>query len=68
MTNHEEKRFYTPEEIWELKLLPFGRDTIYAMLRRGELPRAKFGRRYVIPRKRFEEWLDALGSDTVKAQ
>jgi excisionase family DNA binding protein len=34
--------------------------TVYQLLRDGAIPAKRLGRRWVIPRKRFHEWLDGL--------
>jgi excisionase family DNA binding protein len=34
--------------------------TAYQLLRNGTIPAKRLGRRWVIPRKRFHEWLDGL--------
>lgn len=50
---------YTVLEV--AKLLSLSRGNTYAMVRSGEIPALKLGSRWVIPRRRFHEWLDSLG-------
>ncbi|MGH4012089.1 MAG: helix-turn-helix domain-containing protein [Pseudonocardiaceae bacterium] len=39
--------------------------TMYQLLRNGVIPAKRLGRRWVIPRKRFHEWLDGLEQEEV---
>lgn len=53
---------YTVPEV--AQLLSLSRGTTYAMIRRGEIPARKIGDRWVIPKSRFNAWLDALPEAT----
>lgn len=50
---------YTVMEV--ARLLNLSRGLTYQYLREGLIPAARIGRRWLIPRKRFHEWLDGLG-------
>lgn len=39
--------------------------TVYQLLRNGVIPAKRLGRRWVISRKRFHEWLDGLEQEEV---
>ena len=41
-------------------MLNMNRGTVYQLLRDGVIPAKRLGRRWVIPRKRFHQWLDGL--------
>ncbi len=47
---------YTVPEV--AGLLGISRATAYAMLRQGEIPARQIGSRWIIPRRRFDAWLD----------
>ena len=40
------------------RALKCGINQVYESLRRGEIPNRKIGRRYIISRRRFYQWLD----------
>ena len=42
------------------RMLSINVGTVYQLLRDGVIPAKRLGRRWVIPRKRFHEWLDGL--------
>jgi excisionase family DNA binding protein len=42
------------------RMLSINVGTVYQLLRDGAIPGKRLGRRWVIPRKRFHEWLDGL--------
>jgi excisionase family DNA binding protein len=42
------------------RMLSINVSTVYQLLRDGAIPAKRLGRRWVIPRKRFHEWLDGL--------
>jgi excisionase family DNA binding protein len=42
------------------RMLRINVGTVYPLLRDGVMPAKRLGRRWVIPRKRFHEWLDGL--------
>lgn len=50
---------YTVMEV--ARLLNLSRGLTYQYLREGLIPATRIGRRWLIPRKRFHEWLDGLG-------
>lgn len=50
---------YTVMEV--AHLLNLSRGLTYQYLRAGLIPAIRIGRRWLIPRKRFHEWLDGLG-------
>jgi excisionase family DNA binding protein len=49
---------YTVKEV--ATLLSLGLGTTYAMLRSGDIPARKIGAQWIISRRRFHAWLDAL--------
>lgn len=52
---------YTVMEV--ARLLNLSRGLTYQYLREGLIPATRIGRRWLIPRKRFHEWLDSLGQE-----
>lgn len=46
---------YTVTEVAQLLNLP--RSTTYAMVRSGEIPATRFGKRWVVPKAQLQEWL-----------
>ena len=50
------KQAYTPEEV--AKLLGLHANSVYQMLKNGELPGIKAGRKWLISKRRFHGWLD----------
>ena len=56
-----ERQAYTVTEAAET--LGLSVDAVYEGVRRGEIPSVRIGRRIVIPRRRFEAWLN--GRDAV---
>lgn len=54
MMNMNEKIMHVEELQNELGI---GRDTAYALMRNHSFPSIKIGRRYIVERKAFEEWL-----------
>ena len=40
------------------KMLGCSKGLIYDMMRKGSIPSLELGRRRVIPKKRFDEWLE----------
>jgi excisionase family DNA binding protein len=42
------------------RMLSINVGTVYQLLHEGAIPAKRLGRRWVIPRKRFHEWLDGL--------
>lgn len=59
-TNTEETResreFLSPDQTAEL--LGLGRTTAYQLLRDGEIPSFKYGRRRIVARRDIEAWLE----------
>lgn len=54
-----DKAYYTPDEL--SALLPVGRSKIYEMLKAGEIPCKRLGKKYIVSRARFQEWLETCG-------
>jgi|GEM_PF-6371416 len=52
---------YTVAETAALLTLSLG--STYALVREGVIPAKKIGGRWVIPKERFHQWLNALTSD-----
>jgi excisionase family DNA binding protein len=50
-----------PEEA--AKLLRVGREQMYELIRKGEVPSIKTGRRFLIPKKALEEWLETRAAE-----
>jgi excisionase family DNA binding protein len=51
-----DRAVYTVREVAHLLSLSLG--ATYALVRAGEIPARRLGSRWVIPRTRFEQWLD----------
>lgn len=45
------------------RMLNMNLGTVYQLLRNGVIPAKRLGRRWVISRKRFHEWLDDRGQE-----
>lgn len=56
-----DRAVYTVREVAHLLSLSLG--ATYALVRSGEIPARRLGSRWVIPRNRFEEWLDECTVD-----
>ncbi|GGM72064.1 hypothetical protein GCM10012275_48260 [Longimycelium tulufanense] len=54
----EDRLTYTVAEV--AYLLSLSRGVTYRMVREGEIPARRIGRRWVIPRAAFREWLNNL--------
>ena len=52
---------YTAPEV--ARMLNMNLGTIYQLLRNGVIPAKRLGRRWVISRKRFHQWLDDRGQE-----
>jgi excisionase family DNA binding protein len=52
-----DRAVYTVREVAHLLSLSLG--VTYALVRSGEIPARRLGGRWVIPRARFRQWLDA---------
>jgi excisionase family DNA binding protein len=55
-TDNIESLTYTVEQV--AALLGIARGVAYEAVRTGEIPAARVGRRWLVPRKRFHAWLD----------
>ena len=56
MSETEKRSYLTPEEITDH--LPIGRSVVYRELRKGTIPSIRIGKRFVIPRAAFFNWLN----------
>lgn len=56
-----EEVFYTPENV----PLPVNRNKRYEMARNGEIPVIRCGRRMLIPKTAFDEWVRTCGGTFV---
>ena len=56
MSDTDEKLVVTPEEV--ARMLGLHANSVYGMLKRGELPGMKLRHKWVISKRRFEVWLD----------
>jgi excisionase family DNA binding protein len=54
---------YTVSQVARMLNLNLG--TVYQLLRGGVIPGKRLGRRWVISRKRFHQWLDDCGQEEV---
>ena len=54
---------YTVKEVSQYLRLSLG--GTYALIRSGEIPAKKLGGRWVIPKRRFADWLDSCTEDPV---
>ncbi|MET7749330.1 helix-turn-helix domain-containing protein [Micromonospora sp. NPDC005367] len=52
----DSRAVYSVREVARLLSLSLG--STYALVREGEIPARKLGGRWVIPKKRFHEWLN----------
>ena len=52
----DDRRAYTPEEV--SRLLGLHINSVYTMLKSGDLPGIRAGRKWLISKRRFEAWLD----------
>jgi excisionase family DNA binding protein len=52
---------YTVREVAALLSLSVG--STYALIRSGDIPALKLGGRWVVPKKRFHEWLNSSDID-----
>jgi excisionase family DNA binding protein len=55
----------TPRE--SMRLTGFGQNHTYDMLKRGELPSIKVGKRFLIPKAALLKWLESAGDRPVSA-
>ncbi|MGB2569294.1 helix-turn-helix domain-containing protein [Micromonospora citrea] len=56
MRNGDSRAVYSVREVARLLSLSLG--STYALVREGEIPARKLGGRWVIPKKRFHDWLN----------
>lgn len=54
---------YTVAQVGRMLNMNLG--TVYQLLRDGVIPAKRLGRRWIIPRKRFHQWLDGLENKEV---
>ncbi|WP_080831896.1 DUF5348 domain-containing protein [Cohnella massiliensis] len=47
--------FYTVSDLY--RLLPLGKNAIYKLVNQEDFPKIKFGRKVIIPRDWFDEWV-----------
>lgn len=47
-------------------LIGVSRNTLYEAIRRGEVPHLRMGRRIIIPKARFDEWLAGSRHDSIR--
>jgi excisionase family DNA binding protein len=52
----EATRCYSIAQIQEM--LPLGKTRIYQSLAAGDIPCLRLGRRFIVPKKKFDEWLE----------
>jgi excisionase family DNA binding protein len=57
VASDSDRAVYTVREVAHLLSLSLG--VTYALVRSGEIPARRLGGRWVIPRARFQQWLDA---------
>ena len=57
-------RCYTVQDLQDI--LGVGRKSVYSLLKRNEFRWIRVGAVYRIPKKSFDEWLDARSSDHIK--
>ena len=51
----EERIYYTPVQI--AHQLGIRKNTVYVLIKQGELPAIKIGNGYRVPKQMFEEWV-----------
>lgn len=56
MEQHEERLVYTPKDI--MALTGLGKSMVYSALKLGIIPHFRIGKLYIIPKARFQRWLD----------
>lgn len=66
MQRHDEDLVIRAADIAEM--LHMARDSVYEMLRSGEIPSRRFGRRFIISRAAFLEWLNARDKRAAREQ
>jgi excisionase family DNA binding protein len=63
MSDLPRAEIYTVPQV--ARMLDMNLGTVYQLLRNGVIPAKRLGRRWVIPRKRFHQWLDDRGQEEV---
>lgn len=53
----EERKAYEPREIWQKRILPLSRATVYELLAANKLRHVRVGRKILIPADAIEEFL-----------
>jgi excisionase family DNA binding protein len=61
----QERLTLTPRE--SVKLTRFGLNHTYDLLRRGQMPAIKVGKRFFIPKAALLKWLETAGSKPLSA-
>ena len=59
----DDRAVYTVAEV--ARLLSLSRGGTYELVRSGEIPAVRLGRRWVIPKERFHAWLDSCARGAV---
>ncbi len=57
---------YSPEEV--SKLLGLSLSSVYDRLAERKIPAFRLGRKYFIPKERFNKWLEAMQNPTYKGE
>ncbi len=52
----DDRRAYTPEEV--ARMLGLHLNSVYAMLKAGDIPAVRVGRKWLISKRRFDAWFD----------
>lgn len=58
-----DKLVYSTKEV--AQLLSIGMNKVYELLQQNKIPSVKVGKKYIIPRKAFENWLNNCVSATI---
>ena len=58
---NKQKRLYSVSEV--LELIPVSKASLYAAIRRGEIPSASVGRRVFVPDWAIEKIMNPVGQD-----
>lgn len=53
-----ESKIYTIQEVCEM--LDISRSFAYQMLKEGKIPSVKLGKRVIIPKTKFDTWIESL--------
>jgi len=60
----EHRAVYTVAEVAEM--LSLSRGSTYALIRSGDIPALKMGARWIVPKRRFHDWLDGCRVATLE--